>query len=228
MNENYFILLLAGSGSRLYDKIHMKKQFYPLRGKEMFLYPLKSAVESSLFSRIVLVVDEEDRTKVTDILNREFPGNDFKIAVGGKDRNESVGNGLALLKNTAKENAYVFIHDSDRVLLSSSFLRELEEKVRGYDALTPVLDLHDSILKEERDRIEYLDRNGVKLIQTPQVFLYFKIQEIYENGYDKQDTDDFKKAVAAGLRVRTVPGVYENFKVTTIDELSLIQRIFDH
>lgn len=226
MNENYFILLLAGSGSRLYDKIHMKKQFYPLKGKEMFLYPLRSALDSSLFSKIVLVVDEEDKDKVAGILKREFPNQEFLIACGGKDRNESVRNGLFLLKDIAKKDSYVFIHDSDRVLLSSSFLERLSHDVEGYDALTPVLDLHDSILKEKDGGIEYLDRTDVKLIQTPQVFLYSKIESIYENGYDSKDTDDFKKAVAAGLRVRISKGLYENFKVTTIDELSLIQRIF--
>ena len=222
-----FILLLAGSGSRLYKEIHIKKQFYPLNGKEMFLYPLNSAIESNLFSNIVLVVDKEDEEKVKEILNREYKENKFIITYGGKDRNESVKNGLLALKNKDNLDSYVFIHDSDRVLLSSSYIKELSEAIISYDALTPVLGLHDSILKEENNNINYLSRDNLYLIQTPQVFDYQKILDIYEFGYDEKDTDDFKKAVTAKLKIRTYPGLYENFKVTTIDELSLIKRIFD-
>ncbi len=220
-----FILLLAGSGSRLYEKIHIKKQFYKLQGKEMFLYPLNSAVTSNMFSHIVLVIDKEDEDKVKEILKREFKNHEFILTYGGKDRNESVKNGLLALKGL-NDDSYVFIHDSDRVLLSKEYILELSKAIQGYDALTPVLSLHDSILKAKDDDISYLSRDDLYLIQTPQVFSYKKILDIYENGYDKNDTDDFKKAVSKKLKVRIYPGLYENFKVTTIDELELLKRIF--
>lgn len=220
-----FILLLAGSGSRLYEKIHIKKQFYKLQGKEMFLYPLNSAVTSNMFSHIVLVIDKEDEDKVKEILKREFKNHEFILTYGGKDRNESVKNGLFALKGL-NDDSYVFIHDSDRVLLSKEYILELSKAIQGYDALTPVLSLHDSILKAKDDDISYLSRDDLYLIQTPQVFSYKKILDIYENGYDKNDTDDFKKAVSKKLKVRIYPGLYENFKVTTIDELELLKRIF--
>ncbi len=220
-----FILLLAGSGSRLYEKIHIKKQFYKLQGKEMFLYPLNSAVTSNMFSHIVLVIDKEDEDNVNEILKREFKNHEFILTYGGKDRNESVKNGLLALKGL-NDDSYVFIHDSDRVLLSKEYILELSKAIQGYDALTPVLSLHDSILKAKDDDISYLSREDLYLIQTPQVFSYKKILDIYENGYDKNDTDDFKKAVSKKLKVRIYPGLYENFKVTTIDELELLKRIF--
>ncbi len=220
-----FILLLAGSGSRLYEKIHIKKQFYKLQGKEMFLYPLNSAVTSNMFSHIVLVIDKEDEDKVKEILKREFKNHEFILTYGGKDRNESVKNGLLALKGL-NDDSYVFIHDSDRVLLSKEYILELSKAIQGYDGLTPVLSLHDSILKAKDDDISYLSREDLYLIQTPQVFSYKKILDIYENGYDKNDTDDFKKAVSKKLKVRIYPGLYENFKVTTIDELELLKRIF--
>lgn len=220
-----FILLLAGSGSRLYEKIHIKKQFYKLQGKEMFLYPLNSAITSNLFSHIVLVIDKEDEDNINEILKREFKDYDFILTYGGKDRNESVKNGLFALKGL-NDDSYVFIHDSDRVLLSKEYILELSKAIQGYDALTPVLSLHDSILKAKDDDISYLSRDDLYLIQTPQVFSYKKILDIYENGYDKNDTDDFKKAVSKKLKVRIYPGLYENFKVTTIDELELLKRIF--
>lgn len=226
MNEKYFILLLAGSGTRLYSKIHMKKQFYPLSGKPMFCHPLKSAIESDLFSKIVLVIDKEDEEKVKNIVRKEYPDICFLYAYGGKDRNASVQNGLSALKGHSRMDATVYIHDSDRVLLSASYLLQMDEEFRGYDAMTPALSLHDSILRSEGNQISYLNRDGLYLVQTPQVFRLDKILSLYEHGYDQKDTDDFKKAVTAGMKTHIIPGKYENFKVTTIDELALIERIF--
>lgn len=226
MKENYFVLLLAGSGTRLYQDIHVKKQFYPLGGKSMYLHPLKSAIDSKIFQRIVLVVDPEDEERVASETGREFPGHSFEICYGGKDRNGSVFHALLALKKEAKEDAYVFIHDSDRVLLSEDFILELSRQMEKYDAITPALTLHDSILKEEDGKIGYLRRDGLFLVQTPQVFSYSRILEIYESGYDPKDTDDFRKAVSKGLKVKVVPGRYENFKITTMDELALVKRLF--
>ena len=226
MKENYFVLLLAGSGSRLYQDIHVKKQFFPLGGKSMYLHPLKSAVDSGIFQRIVLVVDKEDEEKVLCETEKEFPGHTFEICYGGKDRNGSVFHALLALKKKAKEDSDVFIHDSDRVLLTKEFIQKLSNQMDGYDAITPALTLHDSILKEEKGNIDYLNRDGLFLVQTPQVFSYSKILNIYESGYNPKDTDDFRKAVSKGLKVRVVPGRYENFKITTMDELALVERLF--
>lgn len=226
MNQkNDFVLLLAGNGTRIYSDIHMKKQFYPLFGKELFLYPLETALESSLFSSVVLVVDSEDISPVKTIVKQKIK-TEIPIAyvAGGRDRNESVFHGLKVLR-PGLEDEVVYIHDAARALLRRDVLFRLDQAMKDHDALTAAIPVHDSLLRETESGIEYIPRDGMFQIQTPQVFRLRKILSIYEQGYDPNDTDDFRKAVKAKLSCAIVRGESDLFKVTEIDDLRLLESI---
>jgi 2-C-methyl-D-erythritol 4-phosphate cytidylyltransferase len=221
------ILLLAGSGTRIYQDIQIKKQFYPINHKELYLYALETFLKSNLFQRIVLVIDGEDQERIAmNLKNKVDIPEDTEIALvyGGKDRNESVYHGLVSLKDIGKDCA-VFIHDAARPLLEEEELFTLHKEIREHDALTLMLPMHDSILREKNGKLTYVDRKNMYRVLTPQVFIYSKILSIYENGYDKKDTDDFKKAVDANLDCKLVRGNVENFKVTEIDDLKLLEHL---
>ena len=221
------ILLLAGSGTRIFQDIKIKKQFYPINHRELYLYALDSFLESGLFKRIVLVIDGEDQERIALNLKTkvEIPEDcEISLVYGGKDRNESVYHGLVSLKDIGKDCG-VFIHDAARPLLDQDEIQLLHQEIREHDALTLVLPMHDSILRERNGKLIYVDRKNLYRILTPQVFVYSKILSIYEKGYDKKDTDDFKKAVNAGLDCKIVRGKARNFKVTEIDDLALLESI---
>jgi 2-C-methyl-D-erythritol 4-phosphate cytidylyltransferase len=122
-------------------------------------------------------------------------------------------------------NFAIFIHDAARPLIQEETLKELHDEIQNHDALTLVLPMHDSVLKEKNDKITYVDRKNMYRVLTPQVFDYRKILSIYENGYDKKDTDDFKKAVVQGLDCKLVRGAAMNFKITEIDDLQLLESV---
>ncbi len=224
------ILLLAGNGTRIYQDIQIKKQFYPIDHRELYLYALDALLKSNLFSRIVLVIDKEDQERIVSNLQTKIEIPDdclISLVYGGKDRNESVYHGLISLKDLEEDFA-IFIHDAARPLIRQETLMLLHEEILNHDALTLVLPMHDSILKEKKGKISYVDRKNMYRILTPQVFVYSKILSLYESGYDKKDTDDFKKAVKAGLDTKLVRGDASNFKVTEIDDLRLLEQIISH
>ena len=121
MNKVTAIVLAAGSGSRMQSQI--KKQFMEIKGKPLIWYSL-FAFEKYRVEQIVLVTGKEDIaycrneivekygfTKVTDIV------------AGGKERYESVYNGL----EKAKGNI-VLIHDGARPLITEDII---ERSVKG-------------------------------------------------------------------------------------------------
>lgn len=226
MMKNVFVLLLAGKGERLFEYIQMKKQFFKINGKELFIYPLMTAIKSGIYDEILLVTDEEDiplaAKCLTPYSEKELKGVSLHFTSGGKDRNESVKKALDYLDGRIDEDGVVYIHDADRVMISEDFLKQEKDMFVDVDALTPVIPLHDSLMKVTRKNIEYQDRNYLYRVQTPQVFRYQKIHEIYQKGYDKRDTDDFKKALNGGLTCVTVRGDVMNFKVTDWDDLNLL------
>lgn len=226
-NKDVAILLLAGNGTRIYQEIQIKKQFFPINHRELYLYALDSLLQSNLFQRIVLVIDNEDQERIVSNLKTkiEIPDEtEISIVYGGKDRNESVYHGLVSLKDIKGEFA-VYIHDAARPLIQEETLLQLHEEIQKHDALTLVLPMHDSVLKEKNGKITYVDRKNMYRVLTPQVFDYHKILSIYEGGYDKKDTDDFKKAVVNGLDCKLIRGAAMNFKVTEIDDLQLLESV---
>jgi len=224
-NTGIAILLMAGKGERLYNHLGMKKQFYPLKGQEMFLYPLKTFLSCPFIGKIVIVTDEEDIEKTKDIVrDKSKESKEIVYVTGGKDRNESVYKALLTLENDDGKKK-VFIHDADRPLISLSMLEKINEKAAKFDALTPVLKINDSLLRKEGSRITYIDRKNVYQIQTPQVFTLEVILSVYLGGYDKNDTDDFKKAVIMGFSCDVIDGCENDFKVTEPQDIDKILKI---
>lgn len=221
------LLLLAGSGSRLYQDIKVKKQFYPVNHRELYLYALDNLMKSNLFQRIVLMIDKEDKDRIVfDLKNKVELNDDTEIllVLGGKDRNESVFNGLKSLEDIQGEFP-VFIHDAARPIIEKETLEELHEAILSHDAITLCLPMHDSVLKMKDNKITYVNRKDLYRVLTPQVFVYSKIYNIYKDGYDKKDTDDFKKAIKSNLDCFLLRGKSINMKVTELDDLEIIENV---
>ncbi len=221
--NNAFILLLSGRGERLYSTIKMKKQYYPLEGKEIFLYPLETAIKSSLFSHVILVVEQEDLEKVKMRVTQTFPDVDFLFTSGGETRNDSVYNGLKALAQFDITN--VVIHDADRPFLSEDVLVKVINKLSIVEAVTCYVPLFDSLL--DLNEKKYIQRDGKKLVYTPQGFSYPKIKQIYDDGFDTKGTDDFSKALDNNLTFDLVEVSPLLFKITdeeTLKEAKLIAK----
>ena len=222
-NKYVLILLAAGNGERLYKDIGVKKQFYRVENKELFLYSLETFIKSKIFSKVILVIDRDDEKKCTEILNRENIKN-VTLVYGGKDRNESVFNGLKNIGDI--KDTFVFIHDSARPLVSDGLINRLLDATKKYEAITPVIPLRDSILKDGNDGIEYLDRRNIMQIQTPQVFKTEKLLKVYECGFNSDATDDFKK-VYGNAHYALILGDILDFKITYLDDLNLFKKIIE-
>lgn len=224
LNKDIAILLLSGNSQRFKEHCNIKKQFYKIKGKESFLYPLDSLVKSKIFSKIILVSNNEDIIKVEQLLKIYYKDISlFNVIPGGKTRNESVLNALNYLKKVEKDNFYVYIHDSARVCLPLSILNDLHNKIRSFDALTPAIKINDSIIQDN----EYINRDNVYIVQTPQVFNFEKIYDIYQNHYDESTTDDFKKAKDASLNCSLIEGSLLLHKLTYFNDLQIIEKFID-
>lgn len=220
------LLLMAGKGERLFDELKVKKQFYKFDGKELFLYSLESLALSGCFRDIVLVVSKEDAEKTADIVHNDplLQKTDISIILGGESRNESVGNAVKALRRR-KGNFNILIHDAARPFLTVDHVKNIMAKTYRADALTYAIPVADSIFHNAGKGIQYMDRKDLYQVQTPQVFDYRKLLEIYDDGYDPDCTDDFSKAVRAGLKTLPLPGDLILFKVTGKDDLLLLKRL---
>lgn len=214
------ILLMAGQSERFGES--KRKQLTVINGKEMFLYPLDTFFDSKMFSNIVLVVCDEDIEDVKAILHREgYDSDDFAIVKGGETRNQSVFNAIEFLDAIGFDGD-ILIHDAVRPCVPVDVISSLITGLDSFDAVTPVLCVSDSVMSSDG---EYLDRNNIYRVQTPQAFHFDVLRQIYSNTIDEKSTDDYSKAVNYGYRTSTVTGSYLLMKVTFSDDLKIIEKI---
>ena len=223
---NTAILLMAGKGQRLYEVIKEEKQFLKFNGKELFLYPLKALIDSETFDRIIVVTSKQDLERTADLIASNFEGTqqDIMLITGGSDRNESVKCALFYLANIVDEG-YVLIHDAARPFLNQNHIRKIMAEKEGCDAITYVTPCSDSLFRKNGEDIEYLDRKNLYLVQTPQLFSFRPLLNVYLNGYKYTETDDFSKCVRSGMKTKTIEGDSLLFKVTGQEELSLLEYL---
>lgn len=232
------IVLAGGSGSRM--KSDVAKQFLMLRGKELLYYSLKIFQDNENISDIILVARHEDMDYCREgIVDRYGFSKVRKICPGGKERYNSVYNGLCAAEDISQDldHEIVLIHDGARPFVTHSMVDESVELVSGHrSACTVAVPVKDTIkivveLNGEIIGRETPDRNTLYQIQTPQTFRY----KLIKMGYDRMlgdknhnITDDTMIVEQyTGMGCVIIKGSYENIKITTPEDLDFAEKIVE-
>ena len=207
------VLLLGGKGTRFGGK----KQFLTYKGRFLFEYLLEKV--KGLFEETVLVVPEED----FENFKRKFP--QFKVAVGGSERQFSVYNGLKLVSEST-----VVIHDGARPFASRNLFEKLLTP-SPCDGKIPVIPVRDTIKKvtSEGTVLETLPRKELFAVQTPQVFKTEVLKECHERALKENfiGTDDASLLERFGYKVCTVKGEIFNFKITYPEDWEIAKCLLE-
>ncbi len=67
------------------------------------------------------------------------------------------------------------------------------------------------------------DRTQFRLVQTPQTFRLAVIRQAFEQPESLHFTDDASVAEAAGNKIVLIDGDYSNLKITTSEDLHLVE-----
>jgi len=206
------ILLAAGSSSRM--NININKVYITLKTQQIraLYYPLAAFGKNGYIDEIIIVIREEDRAELQDMIIDEYPGKPVKITIGGDNRYDSVYNGL--LKAAGD---IVLIHDGARPLLKQRFISVCVEAMDKYPgAIVGVKNIDRICFVDENDYVVELKSNGtVYRVQTPQCFHAGILKECHERVTDKRSvTDDSTLLEKCGYKVKMLPGDATNIKIT--------------
>lgn len=214
------IILAAGKGKRFEDPL--PKQFHLLKGKPIFEWSLETFSSHDLIDSIILVIDMPE---IWEGLKEKYSKIE-SIVKGGEKRQDSVWNGLSVLKN----DCIVLIHDAVRPLVSKELITRVIEGVRKYGSAIPVIEETDSLKIVENGKVlNSLKRENVFRVQTPQGFHLKDIILSHKIGMDKgiNVTDDSELMEKAGFEVTTVEGEMTNLKITTKLDLIIAEAILE-
>ena len=207
------LIVAGGKGERMNADI--PKQFLLLNSTPLLMLTLKQFVH---FEEIILVLPPTQFKYWKELCKRHNFTQQHTLVPGGGTRFNSVKNGLDRIAN----NNIVAIHDGVRPLISTSLINNLVAETKRGIGVIPIVPVKDSIRKVEGENSVHLDRSNLFKVQTPQCFFSSDIKKAYTQEFYEHFTDDASVFESSGGKINTIAGEIKNIKVTTEEDLRII------
>ena len=217
------IIVAAGSGSRTGSA--ELKQFRWVAGKPMLLHSIQTFQARVDVAMVVCVLPREH---VGDPPPWIFQSDADRLllSVGGRERSESVANGLEDLPG---ECEIVVIHDAARPLVTSETIGRVIDEARKGNGAVAALPVTDTLKRVDSSGkvIETVDRFGLWRAQTPQAFPRKVIERAHKEARDADRivTDDAALCEKIGLPVVVVRGSERALKITEENDFALAEAL---
>ena len=210
------IVLAAGESRRM----GRDKALLPVGGRPLIAHTLAAFEACSVIDQIVLVLAPSNAHAVLPILSR-FP-KVVRTCMGGRRRQDSVRAGL----HTIAPREWVVVHDGARPLVTPELIAAGVAAAAETGAAAAALPLVDTLKQTDGAAIvlRTLSRDYLWTVQTPQVFRYDLLLRAHNSAIEDV-TDDCALVENIGGRVKLYPGARANLKVTTPEDLAIVEAI---
>jgi 2-C-methyl-D-erythritol 4-phosphate cytidylyltransferase len=217
-------VLLPAAGRGLRMDTELNKQYLPLAGKPVLAHSIAACMAAQCFTDIIVIVTPgEENIFRRDVLLPWFSGHNITVVTGGKERQDSVYNGLQAVPVGTE---LVCVHDGARPLVKSELFNACLAEAKIYGGAIAAVPVKDTIkIVSGSQVVETPTRETLWAVQTPQAFLFNRLIEVHRQAQKDgfYTTDDAALLEHYGYPVRVVQGDYENIKVTTPEDLVLAE-----
>lgn len=217
------IIPSGGVGSRFNSPI--PKQYVKVLGKELIVYTLEVFQNCELVDEIIIPANESYFDLLYQIKEKHNFTKVSEIILGGKERQNSVYNGL--ISKIFDENDLIAVHDAARPLLTNSLLKNAINSAKTFDSIVVGINARDTLIQADNYVSGYLDRTNIYYAQTPQIFRYNILKQAFDKANEEKfiATDESMLVKNAGIDVKIVEGEFQNFKITTKSDLETFEKM---
>ena len=195
----------AGESLRFRKNISIKKQWIRIDNKPAWLYVADLMQERYRFVKVIITASKREVAYMKRFC-------DYEVVEGGESRQESLQNALKYVSSE-----FVAISDASRCnldfeVLDNLFLYDLD----SIDCLVPTISVNDTIFLESNGDKNYLNRDHIHLVQTPQISRTKILLKAIKLG----DFSDESSAINHyGGRVASIKGSKILNKITFLEDL---------
>jgi 2-C-methyl-D-erythritol 4-phosphate cytidylyltransferase len=212
----YAIVPAGGVGSRMGSP--RPKQYLRLGRAPILVATLRALARTPGLAGIVVAVPEAHVAATRRLLARQRVPKILDVVAGGADRQESVWRALQRVPERAR---WVVVHDGVRPFIDGGVVARVRAAASG-GAATCGMPVRETVKRVRAGAVEAtIDRDGLWTTQTPQVFTRALLWEAHEKA--RRDgfagTDDAMLVERLGTTVAMVPGLEQNLKITTREDL---------
>jgi 2-C-methyl-D-erythritol 4-phosphate cytidylyltransferase len=194
------------------------KQYLRLGRAPILVATLRALGRARSLAGIVVAVPAAHVAATRRLLARARVPKILDVVAGGADRQESVWRGLQRIPADAR---FVVVHDAVRPFVTADLIERVRAAAAG-GAATCGLPVRDTVKRVTDGAVEAtVPRQGLWLTQTPQAFARDLLWEAHDKA--RRDgfagTDDAVLVERLGMPVAMVPGLAQNLKITTPEDL---------
>jgi len=219
--KKFAIIVAAGTGTRM--GTDTPKQFLQLQGRPILEHTLARFLEAFPDLEVILVIHREWMEEGRKIASNMRDAARVRIVEGGETRFHSVQNGLGLVN----EPGLVAVHDAVRCLVSVSLIRHCYGQAGEHGMAIPAVPAKDSIRVVGELGARVIERDQVRIIQTPQTFRSSILLPAFDQPYDPAFTDEATVVEKTGVNIRLVEGEESNIKITLPFDLLIAEKILE-
>lgn len=212
----YAIVPAGGHGARMGAR--RPKQSLRLGRAPILVATLRALGGARSLAGIVVAVPAAHVAATRRLLARARVPKILDVVAGGADRQESVWRGLQRIPEDAR---FVVVHDAVRPFVTADLIERVRAAAAG-GAATCGMPVRDTVKRVTDGAVEAtVPRQGLWLTQTPQAFARDLLWEAHDKA--RRDgfagTDDAVLVERLGMPVAMVPGLAQNLKITTPEDL---------
>jgi len=221
----WFVIPAAGIGARM--DAGKPKQYLMLGEKKILEHTLSLILSWSQVAGVVVALSPAD--VYWESLNI-FQNPLVHTTVGGRNRADSVLNGLKYLADLAQAQDWVLVHDAARPCVTLASIEklcdELSQSKTGGILAVPVSDTLKQVDDHSQIQIT-VDRKPLWQAQTPQMFRYGILHHCLTQALTNNEniTDESSAVELCGYQSKVVEGRSDNIKITRPDDLLLAEFI---
>ena len=200
MKNISLVVLCAGNSTRFNSST--KKQWIRIKDKPLWLFVTDKLSKYYNFTQIIVVGNPKEIKYMQNFTD------DYKIISGGDSRQDSMKNGLKYV-----DTKYVMFTDVARACISKDIIKSLIKHRAKADCIVPFINASDTVVYNNKT----INRDNVKLIQTPQLSLTKKLKKALKT--DIEFSDDSSAIKDNGGSIHYIKGSNRFTKITFGKEL---------
>ena len=212
------VVVAAGQSSRMTG---LDKVFATVAGLPLVAHSICALEGSEAVDQIVLVLSAARLDEGRALVRCQGWHKVVAVCAGGDRRQDSVRVGLEHLDDCH----WVVVHDGARPCVTPALVAQGVDAAQETGAAVAAVPSKDTIkVVSESGFVESTpDRNKLWSVQTPQTFRYDVLMSAHQQ-LQASFTDDAAMVEALGGRVKVHLGSYENLKVTTPEDLPIVEQ----
>ena len=174
------LIIAGGVGKRM--GIDIPKQFIMVDGKPIIIYTLESFQAHPDVDQILVVCKEGWDETLWGYIHQYKLDKVKWIIKGGTLGQYSINNGVQFLKDHCDDDDIVVIHDGIRPLVDELVLSDVIVKAKEYGNAVTSMPYNEQIFvkKTEETTTQYIDRNTLRRVSTPQAYQFGKLSWAYD------------------------------------------------